>query len=176
MNAVDGIDKEELKQLLVRCWMTHDAMWFANALKEVGIETANRLNLGAIRSLAPIEVRRILRALGIDEVEDPDRLKLFLEGTMQLVGGDFMAFEWNWRPDGSLCVDVERCFAHEGITRLGAIEQYQCGIFERICAWLDALGIDYDIAPAEKRCMMHFEGRCHRDLRFRFDARASGAP
>lgn len=32
------LQKNELKELLNKGWMTHDAMWFYNCLQEFGIE------------------------------------------------------------------------------------------------------------------------------------------
>ena len=32
------LEKNELKELLNKNWMTHDAMWFYNCLQECGIE------------------------------------------------------------------------------------------------------------------------------------------
>lgn len=170
MPRIDFMSKAELKDLLVRCWMTHDAMWFATALREAGIEATNRINLGAIRSLAPIETRRLLKTFGMEKVDNLDQLRAFLDGAVELMTGEFMDFRREWQPDGGLRVETRKCFAHEGISKLGAIEGYECGIFERIFAWLDALGIGYSVAPEDKRCMMHFEGKCRRDFRFRLGA------
>ncbi len=160
------IGRDELRELLVRCWMTHDAMWFATALEKTDIETANRLNLGAIRGLAPIEIGRVKKALGIETVASSAELRTFLEGMMGLVGGDFMDFTWDWRPGGTLRVDVGRCFAHDGIERMGAIEGYACGIFERIAGWFAVLGVTYEMTPSSRRCMLHYEGQCFREFRF----------
>lgn len=57
--------KDELKELLIKCWMSHDAMWFYHCVKNLGIEKANELNLASIRSLSEIEVPRIMKALGL---------------------------------------------------------------------------------------------------------------
>ena len=59
MNPLDSLTKEKIIDLLNRCWMTHDGMWFFHCLKEFGIEKANEMNKAAIRSLAPIEIARI---------------------------------------------------------------------------------------------------------------------
>jgi hypothetical protein len=40
-------------------------MWFYHTYQELGIEKANKLNKAAIRSLAPIEIKRVKMALGI---------------------------------------------------------------------------------------------------------------
>ncbi len=34
------LDKKEMKELLVKCWMTHDGLWFYHSLQECGIEPA----------------------------------------------------------------------------------------------------------------------------------------
>jgi len=39
----------ELTDLLNRCWMTHDGMWFYHCFQEFGIEKANYLNKAAIK-------------------------------------------------------------------------------------------------------------------------------
>ena len=57
------IDKNELKNLLLKCWMTHDGMWFYHSMQELGIEKANQINKAAIRSLAGIEMERVRRPL-----------------------------------------------------------------------------------------------------------------
>jgi hypothetical protein len=166
MKASESLGAEALKQLLTRCWMSHDAMWFKSAVDELGIERANKLNRAAIRALAPIEVRRFMAALGLEKVESHAQLRTFLEGARDLAAGDFMDFPWTWRADGSLRVEVRKCFAHEGVTRLGVIEGYECGIFDRIQAWVEALGVEFEITPGGSRCMMHFEGECFREFRF----------
>ena len=166
MKATERLSAGELKQLLTRCWMSHDAMWFRCAVDELGIARANKLNRAAIRALAPIEVRRFMRALGLETVASHAELKAFLEGARDLAAGDFMDFDWAWRGDGSLRVEVRKCFAHDGVAKLGVIADYECGIFERIHAWLEALGVRFEVVPGGTACMMHHEGECYRELRF----------
>ncbi len=38
------LSKEELKEILIKGWMTHDAMWFLHFLRKTGIETTNKIN------------------------------------------------------------------------------------------------------------------------------------
>jgi hypothetical protein len=44
MPPLNKIRTEELVDLLNRCWMTHDGMWFYHCLQEFGIEKANKLS------------------------------------------------------------------------------------------------------------------------------------
>ncbi|MDD5533778.1 MAG: DUF6125 family protein [Syntrophales bacterium] len=64
MTFVRDLQKNEIVDLLQRCWMTHDGMWFFHCFREFGIEKANRINKEAIKSLAPMEIGRIREALG----------------------------------------------------------------------------------------------------------------
>ena len=65
MSVLNKIGKREIRDLLGKGWLTHDGMWFYHAYQELGIEKANKLNKAAIRSLAPIEIKRVQKAFGI---------------------------------------------------------------------------------------------------------------
>lgn len=168
--------EREARALLVRSWMTHDAMWYRAALEQHGVEAANRLNLAAIRAMAPIEARRVKAALGLAEVGSLDALERFLRGARELLVGDLLQSEWSFEPPDVLRIRVDDCFAEKGITRLGAIERYECGIYERVWAWLDALGVTHEVSPPTVRCTRFHEGTCERTVRLGFPAPAPGAP
>ena len=72
MGVLDNVEKKEIRDLLGKGWLTHDGMWFYHTCQEFGIEKANALNNAAIKSLAPIEMERAKRVLGIDK----DRTRL----------------------------------------------------------------------------------------------------
>ena len=65
MKVIEQLANKEIAELLGKCWMTHDGMWFYHCFNELGIERANKLNKSAIRSLAPIEIARFREALGL---------------------------------------------------------------------------------------------------------------
>lgn len=170
MKSLDKLDKKELKELLSKCWMTHDGMWFYHCLQEFGIEKTNKINGAAVRSMAAIEARRIKKALGMEHVQTFEQLKEFLAGACELLKADFMKFTYSfpsenvWRWEW----EKEQCWAYVGIKRLGVIDQYQCNLYNRPAAWLDELGIRYSITPQAEGCMMHTEGQCFREFRFYF--------
>jgi hypothetical protein len=159
------VDKDRLKQFLVRGWMTHDAMWFVHSVHELGIETANRLNRAAVRSMAQVEAKRLLRILGRDAVTSFDELREFFEAARQLVMGDFMDFVWRWSEDErSVRFEMRKCFAYDGVSQLGVADRYECGIYERVYGWLAALGVEYSVEPDVSLCTMHHAGECVRRL------------
>ncbi len=72
------LDKKNIIDLLNRCWMTHDGMWFYYCVKEFGIAKANEINKAAIQSLAPLEIDRIKKSLGFENrIENFQELKNF---------------------------------------------------------------------------------------------------
>jgi hypothetical protein len=162
--------KDELKELLIKGWMTHDAMWFYHCLQECGIEKTNRINKAAIRAMSAIEIKRIQRAAGVGALDTFDAFKRFFEITMQIVKGEFMEFTYSMPAENRMHSEWRgSCFAYEGVKALGVIDRYECGIMLRIETWLDTLGIKYEVEPKVTGCMMHTDGRCFRDYRFFFD-------
>ncbi|MBC2716995.1 MAG: hypothetical protein HF978_16955 [Desulfobacteraceae bacterium] len=87
MRLIDQISKHDLKELIGKCWMTHDGMWFAHTLFELGIESANRINKAAIRALAPIEIKRFMSALNVPEeqLKSFDGFKFFFMNVSDLL-------------------------------------------------------------------------------------------
>jgi hypothetical protein len=163
------LQSSELKEILIKNWMTHDAMWFYHCLQECGIEKTNRVNRAAARAVAMIEIKRIQKALGVDKVETFQDFRLLSDATWGIVKAEFMRLSYSYPTQNTLRVDFENCFAYEGMKQLGAIEQYQCGIFERICGWYEGLGIEYSVSPQVDGCMMHTDDRCFREITFTFD-------
>ena len=53
-----------------------------------------------------------------------------------------------------------QCFAYKGISMMGAIDRYECGVIYRVRCWIEELGIQYQIDPEITGCVMHSKGRC----------------
>jgi len=163
-----SLEKAELKELLVKCWMTHDGMWFYHCLQECGIEKTNRINKAAGRALGMIEVKRILRAFGLEKIESFEDFKTLFDCAQQTIMGDFMHFSYSFPADNLFHVEMHDCFAYKGMRRIGAIDQYECGIFNRVEAWFDGLGIEYTVTPSILGCMKQAGEDCYRDYTLRF--------
>ncbi len=164
------LQTDELQELLLKCWMTHDGAWFYHCTQEFGIEAANRLNKAAIGTLAEAELPRITRALGIriDQPVDFELLKQVIDGIFSLVKGDFMDFEYDFPAECTMSWKMRRCFAFEGMKRKGMNGHYQCGLVYRVGAWVEILGVEYEIDPPVRGCLMHERGYCSASFRFKF--------
>jgi len=162
------INKNELKEMLLKCWMTHDGMWFYHCMQELGIEKANQLNKAAIKSLASIEIDRVRRAFGLEKIETFEDLKMLVDAAFAVLSDKFMGFKHSCPSENVLHWEMSKCFAHAGMTRLGVIDRYECGVIYRVASWFDSLGIKYVVTPPFDRCIMHLTGSCRGEFRFSF--------
>jgi hypothetical protein len=162
------LNEKELKELLIKCWMTHDGMWFYHCLKECGIEKTNKINKAASRSLGTLEIKRFKKSFDIDDIKTFEELKEFIEKVISIVKADFMKFSYNFSTDNVFNFEMHKCFAYEGIKRIGAIDRYVCGIYDRIDGWFESLGIKYSVSPQINGCLMHKGKKCIRNYNFFF--------
>lgn len=170
MNTLNRISKKEIRDLLGKGWLTHDGMWFYHAFQALGIETANKLNKAAIKSLAPIEIKRVKRLLGIsaENIVSFNDLEAFMHNALEITLPESVfeklqfsssrqnTLHWEW--------DKGECFAYKGMQAIGTIDEYRCGVMYRIECWLEALGIDFSMHPRPDKCIMHATGRCAGDI------------
>ena len=171
MSALDRIDKKEIRNLLGKGWLTHDGMWFFHAYQELGIDKANILNKAAIRSLAPIEINRVKKALGVagkkiiafEGLKDfmLEALEITLPNTVfekfQFRASTKDTFHWEWK--------IGECFAYKGMKQIGVLDGYNCGVIYRIECWLESMGIAFEINPKISKCVMHEKGACSGNIR-----------
>jgi len=175
MNVLDKIEKKEIRDLLGKGWLTHDGMWFYHTYRQLGIEKANILNRAAIRSLAPIEMKRAKKLLGIcgEKIVTFKELKDFMLDALEFIlpSSVFEKFHISTTSEDLLHWEWEtgECFAYKGMKQIGIIDDYRCGVMYRIECWLEALGINYSIYPEIDKCIMHEKGACSGEIRVILD-------
>jgi hypothetical protein len=172
MKTLEEMTREEIVELLNRSWMTHDGMWFYHCFQECGIETANRLNKAAIRTMAPLEMARMKKALGFtgDRIRSFSEFREFFTAAARLCIPPFMngtmdtshenVLRWEFAP--------KNCFAYKGMKRIGALDGYECGVIFRLACWFDALGLTYRATPEITGCRMRTGDTCGGDFAFDF--------
>jgi hypothetical protein len=171
MGVLNKIEKTEIRDLLGKGWLTHDGMWFYHTYQELGIEKANTLNKAAIRSLAPIEIKRVKKVLGIggEKIGTFEELKDFMLEALEMILPTSVFEKFRFRTSSKDLLHWEwesgECFAFKGMKQIGIIDGYRCGVMYRIECWLEALGVKYSIDPKIDKCMMHEKGACIGDIR-----------
>lgn len=157
----------EREQLLVKCWMTHDARWFNAVAREFGMQAANRINQAAVREAAKVEAQRVGKALRIAPPKDAAGCLAAHRAMIGLLGPDLLDYESRVEGDDAYSVAVRRCFAHENVTRAGVAAHYDCGIFARIEGWLEGMGFEPQIDPPLRGCLKAQGEECVHTVRLR---------
>lgn len=164
MTLIEKLNRHETKELICKCWMTHDAMWFANTLFSHGIDVANQLNRAAIKSMVDIEIGRLLKAMDLSphQIKSFEGFKAFFQNVRDLLIPDFMNVTIGFNAPDTISwqFNEKGCFAYNGIKRLKVENHYRCGVLYRIQCWLTCLDIPFEMNPAPKTCLMVEQGRC----------------
>lgn len=146
--------------------MTHDAAWFANTVQQCGIEKANIINRAAVKTMAMIEANRLKEVLQVGRIVNFEELTTFITTGFEIIRAPFMDFTVTFPEKNMMRWEISRCFTYQGIHKLGVIDQYQCGIFDRLDGWLAALEITHTALPKVEGCLMRQNGKCAREYQF----------
>ena len=166
--TLDKIDPAKLNRFLIKNWMTHDALWYAEVAGELGMAEASPMNLRVCRKLGQIEVKRLMKMLDASPPSNMLAYQKLFEIGKQVFVPDFMSFDIDYPAENVQRFQVRECFAHRGMEKAGLLKDYECGIFERIVGWLDAMKLTYSLTPDLSRCLK-FKGRaCEVTIKFHF--------
>jgi hypothetical protein len=162
------LEGKELNDFLIKNWMTHDALWYTEAATKLGMAEASPMNLRVCRTLGKIEFKRYIKAVGAALPKNMKELQEVCEEGMKLFIPPFMDFSFAFNDDDTIVATITDCFAFNGMTKAGAIGEYECGIFERIEGWFDAMGVKYTRTPDLSRCLKYKGEECVITVKFEF--------
>jgi hypothetical protein len=162
------MNPDQVKDYLLTNWMTHDALWYREAASRFGMSEASPMNLRVCRSLGRIEFKRLLKATGSNLPKDMAHLKVLYEEALRILVPPFIEMDVDFQSDDAILFKTGTCFAHKGMTEAGLIDEYECGIFERIKGWFDAMEVDYRLSQDLSRCLKYLEQQCHVMVAFHF--------
>ncbi|MBW1731375.1 MAG: hypothetical protein JRJ75_10875 [Deltaproteobacteria bacterium] len=162
------LTKAELREILIRNWMTHDSLWYNEVAAKFGMAEARPMNLRVCRRLGRIEFKRLMKMVNAQPPANIEEYRQLFELARDTFVPDFMDFRIEYADNDTQLFQVEDCFAFRGMSKAGLISEYQCGIFERIEGWFDAMGLKYERTPDLSRCLK-FQGKeCRIAVRFHF--------
>ncbi len=170
MDVMKKLNKDDVKELFSKNWLTHDAMWYGSCMQELGPQKANQLNKEAVRLMAAIEIKRVMKLMDKPKgvtINTFHELAEIIETAFRLIQTTFLTFDFSFPEKNLLRGRFNECFAHDGVEKYGMIADYECGIVERVKGWLDSLAVTYEMIPDFTGCLMHQNGIC--EVAFRFD-------
>jgi hypothetical protein len=105
MDLIQELSKDDIQELFSKNWLTHDAMWYGSCMQALGPDNANRLNKGAVRLMAGIEIKRIVKLMGKPKCYSPssfDELTEVIETAFHLIQTSFMKFDFSFPEENLL--------------------------------------------------------------------------
>ncbi len=161
------LSPQQREDLLIKCWMSHDARWFTAVAMNHGMPAANRANQAAVREEGKVEARRLARALGLGPVTNAADFLLAQEAMIGLLGPDLLDYDAVQTGDDGWRLEIKRCFAFDNVSRAGVADQYECGILPRVQGWLEGLGLPYEMTPSLGKCLKAQGQECAYDFRLK---------
>lgn len=140
------------KSILQMCWAQHDGQWFLKSKKRLGVEQANELNQEVLLSMARIEARHVLNALGIDKEAVktiPDLFKV-INTFLHVLVPAVMEFKMVPLSQHEGVGIVEKCYVWEAVKQSKGESEYTCACSIRHRGWLDAIGVSDKIVPVRR--------------------------
>jgi hypothetical protein len=168
LDVKKDLSPEQLRDMLIKNWMTHDALWYKEVAAKFGMREASPMNLQVCRNLGRIEFGRLMKWLKAVTPKDMPAYRALFDAGKALFFPDFMSVEIDYPDPRSQVFRVADCFAHRGMEKLGLLKDYECGIFERIEGWFDAMGVSYLRQPDLKRCLRLTGEACTVTMTFDF--------
>jgi len=162
-----SLDETEQKEILRRCWYSHDGHWFVSVAAELGLDAANRLNRRALRAQGRTEARRFLKAFGIARIQGLEGFLRFFEATRRVLIPPPTEARLEVIGERSYAITVERCFVHESVVRAGNPDGTLCAVFDRIAGWHDGAGLPLAEEPPARPCEKAAGRECRRILTVR---------
>ncbi|OLS14116.1 MAG: hypothetical protein RBG13Loki_2294 [Promethearchaeota archaeon CR_4] len=171
MTVFDDITKNQLREFLVKNHMAHDGAWFFYTCMELGIDKVNHLNKSAIKMLAEVEQKRLLQLMGWQDrkITTFEDLKTLINNAFSVVKGDFMDFEYSFPAKNIMRWVMHKCWAYEGMKKLGVEKDYQCGVLWRVMCWIKNTGVKFEMNPIVKTCLLNTQGKCEGEILFLFE-------
>lgn len=163
-----AINRDQLKDILLRNWMTHDALWYGEVAARLGMAEASPMNLRVCRNLGRIEFKRLMSLAGAAAPQNFEAYLELFELGKEVFVPEFITIHIDYPGNSKQVFHVSECFAHEGMKKLGVLADYECGIFERIEGWFDAMGLKYTRTPDLSRCLKFRGEECRITVDFRF--------
>jgi hypothetical protein len=169
MSTGSSLTATEREELLRRSWMATDGLWFYQTAQALGLDGANEANIQVVREFARQEMRRLMRALGIENVKTTEQYHELIRTATELYLGSLFASDESIHGDAHE-IEVTTCFAYKGVKRAGIEKEYHCGPGERLTGWLQSMGLSARIEPDVGLCQMAHTGKCHYRIKLGIEA------
>ncbi len=159
---------EDTIKMLSKLLLAWDGQWFLKTVQEIGLEKAVEQNARVRTSFAKIEMREMLKVLGLKKARDIHHAVAIIQEYSKLFGGNRIQADWDLHGETGATIRVHRCPALEGAQKAGLARVDQpCVACERLWpTWFSVLlpekewtcTIPESMGRGAKQCRIEIKG------------------
>jgi len=136
---------EQKEKLLRNIWLLHDGRWFLKSVEQFGFDTATKLNLAVVKSIARTEIKQLLTETGFGEVRNIKDLKALMEIAALLYFPEEHKYEFKVVDNNTFVGYVLECYVYKMVNKAGTTAIHQCAAKLRFDSWCQAMGLNGEL-------------------------------
>jgi hypothetical protein len=147
------------EKLLRNIWLLHDGRWFLKSVEQFGFDTATKLNLAVVKSIARTEIKQLLAETDFGEVKNMRDLQTLMEIAALLYFPEEHKYEFKIVDNNTFVGHVLECYVHKMVSKAGTTAIHQCAAKLRFDSWCQAMGLDGEVLNDEDTS--NCDGTCY---------------
>ena len=140
-----SLSPTQKEKLLRNIWLLHDGRWFLKSAEQFGFDTATKLNLAVVKSIAKTEIKQLLAEINFGEVRNIKDLQALMEIASLLYFPEEHKYEFRVVDNNTFVGHVLECYVHKMVSKAGTIAIHQCAAKLRFESWCQAMGLDGEV-------------------------------
>ncbi|NVM54877.1 MAG: hypothetical protein HWN66_14330 [Candidatus Helarchaeota archaeon] len=136
---------EKRERILRNLWILHDGRWFLKTVKEIGFDSAQKINMAVAKSFGRTEIKQIITETNYQEIKNIEEFKTLVETAGDLYFPEEHIYEIKILDKNSLLGHVLECYVYKNVSKAGITAIYQCAAKHRFESWLEACGLEGEI-------------------------------
>jgi hypothetical protein len=133
------------EKLLRNIWLLHDRRWFLKSAEQLGFDTATKLNLAVVKSIARAEIEQLLAETNFGEVINMGDLQTLMEIAAVVYFPEEHKYEFKIVDNSTFVGHVLECYVHRMVSKAGTTAIHQCAARTRFDSWRQAMGLDGEV-------------------------------
>jgi len=136
---------EQKEKLLRNIWLLHDGRWFLKSAEQLGFDTATKLNLAVVKSIARTEMKQLLAETNFGATGNIEDLKALMETAALLYFPEEHKYEFKVVDNSTFVGHVLECYVHKMVSKAGTTAMHRCAAKFRFDSWCQAMGLDGEV-------------------------------
>ncbi len=133
------------EKLLRNIWLLHDGRWFLKSAEQFGFDSATRLNLAVVKSIARTEMKQLVAETNFGQVRNVKDLQALMEIAAVLYFPREHKYEFSVVDGTTFVGHVLDCYVHKMVSKAGTTAIHRCAAKLRFDSWCQAVGLDAEV-------------------------------